>query len=87
MRFDRFNRGLLFCFDDNVGDYTSYGDMYINQMMKEFTICILEEDKQNKGGKTWTPIDGLMVSAPANNRAEALEISNKLMKALYQIFK
>ncbi len=80
MRFDKFNRGLLFCFDENIGDYTSYGDMYSNQMMREFTICILEEDEQRNGGKTWSPSDGLMISSPAINRVEAIEISNKLMK-------
>ncbi len=83
MRFDKFNRGLLFCFDENVGDYTSYGDMFSDQMMKEFTICILEEDKQTKGGKTWSPIEGLMISAPASNRVEAIEISEKLMKDVF----
>jgi hypothetical protein len=70
----------LFSSDDNTGDYGSYGDMFSNKGMKEFTICILEEDKQRKGGKTWSPVDGLMISAPASNRAEALEISNNLMK-------
>jgi hypothetical protein len=80
MRFDNFNRGLIFCFDDNTGDYSTYGDMYSNKMMKKFTICILEEDKQRKGGKTWSGIDGLMISAPSSNRDEALDISNKLMK-------
>lgn len=80
MRFDNFKRGLLFSYVENKGEYTSYGDMFSNKMMKEFTICILEEDKKRKGGKTWSGIDGLMISAPASNRAEALEISNKLMK-------
>ena len=79
-RFDNFGRGLLFCFDEDTGDYGSYGDMFSNKRMKEFTICILEEDKQRKGGKTWSPVDGLMISAPASNRAEALEISNNLME-------
>ncbi len=83
LRFDKFNRGLLFCYDENTGDYTSYGDMYSDQMMKEFTICILEEDIQGKGGKTWSPIDGLMVAAPANNRVEAIDMSNKLMKDVF----
>jgi len=86
MRFDNFRRGLLSCYVESIGDYTSYGDMYSDKMMKEFTICVLEEDKQRKGGKTWSGTDGLMISAPASNRAEALEISNKLMKDILSNF-
>jgi hypothetical protein len=38
-----------------------------------------EKNKDNKG-KTWTGKEGLMISAPAGNRDEALEISNSLMR-------
>jgi hypothetical protein len=67
-------------YDENRGGYTSYGDIYSNGMMEKFTICVFEEDKQRKGGMTWTGKDGLMISAPASNRTEALEITSKLMK-------
>jgi len=80
MRFDSYGRGLLFYYDDSTGDYTSYGDMYVTDNMNELTICVLEEDEDSNGGKSWSAKDGLMISAVAGNRNEALAISNNLMK-------
>lgn len=80
MKFDKFKRGHLFCYDENIGEYISYGDLFSNNRMKDFTIIVIEKDGKSKGSGSWTGKDGLMISAPANNRDEALEISNKLMK-------
>ena len=80
MRFDDFGRGNLFYYDENVGDYKSYGDLISNNMRDEFTIIVLEENKEKRGSSSWSSKDGLMISAPASSRNEALGISNKLMK-------
>lgn len=80
MKFDKFKRGHLFCYDENGGEYISYGDLFTNNKMKDFTIIVVEEDGKNKGSGSWTGKDGLMISAPASNRGEALEISKDLMK-------
>lgn len=84
-RFDRYMRGLIFCLDEKTGQFVSYGDIYAANKLTEFTLCILEENKRKNGGKIWSNLDGLMISAPASNRTEALEISNKLMKNLYDV--
>lgn len=60
----------------------SYGDMYTNADMSEFTIGVFEETGPKSRG--WNGGDGLMISAPAESRAEALEISNQYFKAYYK---
>ena len=79
LRFDEFGRGLLFFYDESTGDYHSYGDIFTKNGMNEITICVLEEDDLRKGGQTWSSKYGLMISAPAESRVEAIEISNQLM--------
>ena len=78
MRFDKRGTTVLFYYDDSSGDYAAYGTIFTNDLKKEFTITILEKDNQ-EGQKLWSGKDGLMISAPANNREEALALSNKLM--------
>jgi hypothetical protein len=80
MRFDSYGRGLLFYYDDSTGDFTSFGDMYVTDKMNELTICVLEEDEDRNGGKSWSGNNGLMISAETDNRDVALAISNRLMK-------
>lgn len=80
MGFDKLHRGSLFYYDENRGDYRLYGDLISSNMEDEFTICVLEENKQKNGSSSWSSKDGLMVSAPANLRNEALDISNTLME-------
>lgn len=55
------------------GSLQTYGEIFVGEKLKNLTICI--QDAQNG----WNSKNGLMISAPAKNREEALEISNKLM--------
>lgn len=82
MKFDDFDRGNLFYYDENVGEYRTYGDLISNNMKNEFTIIVLEENEEKSGSSSWSGKDGLMISAPASSRDEALDISNKLMKEI-----
>lgn len=59
-----------------------YGSMYTNADMSEFTIEVFEES--DLGGRGWNGGDGLMISAPASDRAEALEISNRYFMARWK---
>ncbi len=77
MRFDSINRGYLFSYEE--GDYTGYGTMFISKRLEKLTIGVYDE-LNDKGEKTWTSRDGLMISAPALSREEAVQISNSLMK-------
>lgn len=56
------------------GAFETYGEIFVGEKLKNLTICI--QDAQYG----WNSKDGLMISAPAKNREDALEISNKLMK-------
>lgn len=57
-----------------------YGTIYINSDFTELTIAKYtpHPEDSNRGG--WNSGDGLMISAPASSREEALHISNELMK-------
>ncbi|HWO74322.1 MAG TPA: hypothetical protein VNM69_00220 [Bacillus sp. (in: firmicutes)] len=48
----------------------SYGTMFINKNLSKLTIL--------KGD--WTAANGLIISAPAGDRTEAVQISNELMR-------
>ncbi|SMF80716.1 hypothetical protein SAMN05661091_1874 [Paenibacillus uliginis N3/975] len=62
-------------YSDNSLYAYNYGTMYTNTDMSEFTIEVFEES--GSGGRGWNGGDGLMISAPASDRTEALEISNR----------
>lgn len=74
------NRGdaLVQYYGESLGEYMVYGNMYSVNIKDRFTINVWEA--VNSGGYTWSSNNGLMVSAPANSRSEAVDISNKLMK-------
>lgn len=53
------------------------GTLYLDRDFTKATIALLEK-KDNQQG-SWDGTNGLMVTAPASNRREAIEISNELM--------
>ena len=59
------------------GTLHTYGEIFIGKKLEDLTICV--RDEQND----WNSKDGFMVSAPAKNREEALEISNRLMNSIF----
>jgi hypothetical protein len=66
----------LISYRDYEGDGAihCYGEIFIDKKLENLTIC------KQTGKDDWNSENGIMVSAPAKNRAEALEISNKLMR-------
>ena len=85
MIIDNEGMGLLFYFEESVGEYTSYGSIIFSNKKDEFTISVFEENKDKKEFKSWYSKEGLLISAPANNRDEALKLSNDLMeKTMYK---
>lgn len=65
-------------FDWNTQQFYQYGELYANRSFNEFTITVFQHEGKGFG---WSGADGLMISAPAQTRAQALQISNNLMKA------
>jgi|LSQX01.2.fsa_nt_gb hypothetical protein len=53
------------------------GSIYTNKNFNKISIAVL--DHEGSGG-SWTSEDGIMITAPASSRSEAIDISNKLMK-------
>ncbi len=66
-------------FDEATKDYTSYGALYTKDIKKSITISVNLYDKATDSD-VWSSADGYMISAPAQDRTGALELSNQLMK-------
>ncbi|MBM7661088.1 hypothetical protein JOC85_001860 [Bacillus mesophilus] len=74
--------GTLFFSDySKPADHNIYGNLYINKDLSKLSITIYElvESKRSNPYHEWGPEDGLLISAPATNRKEALSISNELI--------
>ncbi|GGG83655.1 hypothetical protein [Paenibacillus radicis (ex Gao et al. 2016)] len=69
--------------DKGIPVMYSYGTLYTNSNFSEVTIAIFDRKEQSSSG-SWRAEDGLMFSAPANSRDEALAISNRRMSRVLQ---
>ena len=67
------NGQILSIADSNSGLTSSYGAIFASNKLNSLTICVYD----NRG---WSSNDGLMLSAPCNNRAGALAVSNRLLR-------
>ncbi|GAE37288.1 hypothetical protein [Halalkalibacter akibai] len=77
------NRGFLnygYVDDEANPKVYSYGVIYMNPDFTEFTIAKYEKDHEEDFGGSWSGADGFMITAPADDRASAITISNRLMK-------
>ena len=58
--------------------YYTYGTIFTNQGFNTFTITVYPHN-----GWGWNSTNGLMISAPAQTRTQALQISNTLTKKFF----
>ncbi|MCT4566498.1 MAG: hypothetical protein N4A68_19565 [Maledivibacter sp.] len=56
------------------------GEIFMKDKFSMFTMTIMEKDASDKSRSGWSSEKGLMISAPAKTRGDALNISNLLMK-------
>ncbi len=63
---------------ENYYTFDSYGTMYTKDIKKGFTILVYKQDETNQNHSGWTVEDGYVISAPADNRSEALKLSRDL---------
>ena len=77
---DRFGVLTSYGSVDEEGNYKPsvhfYGFVYVNKDFSQLTIMITPEDESG----LWSETEQLVITAPAGNRDEAIEISNKLME-------
>ncbi|MBM7572377.1 hypothetical protein [Aquibacillus albus] len=62
-----------------IPDIYHYGIAYKNDDYTQFTIKVYCRDTEDSKG-SWSKNNGLMITAPAGDREEALELSNKLIE-------
>jgi hypothetical protein len=60
-------------------DIYHYGIVYINNDFTQFTIKVFDRETEDDQG-SWSIENGLMITAPADDREEAQELSDKLIK-------
>lgn len=73
-------------YEKDTPPFYTYGDIYINNDFSEISICVYQHegsDPAKLASGSWSGVDGLVISAPAHNRAEGLAISSELMKKLW----
>jgi hypothetical protein len=82
MRLSDNHGAFLLYYDEASGDFNSYGHMYMDNSRKKISISIFESNDLEKGKKSWSSKDGLIISAPAKSINEAIEITNELIRYL-----
>lgn len=73
LKFDEFNSASINGLKDSGASF-SLGYIYFDKAYESFTITLYE--KKGLNSYRWNPENGLMVTAPAQNRAEAVELAN-----------
>jgi hypothetical protein len=81
----RFHKGYgsmeYFIYENGKTDIFLYGTLFVDRAFSKLTIAISEEDSSGEqNSKSWSSEDGLMLSMPATNRSEAIQLSNELME-------
>ncbi|GAA0488274.1 hypothetical protein GCM10008986_12390 [Salinibacillus aidingensis] len=67
--------------DENYPSLYFLGTIFLNQQLGELALTIHD---QRESGSRWSSKDGMMITAPAGNRSEALSTANKLMSEILQ---
>ncbi|OWR31398.1 hypothetical protein CDO73_06620 [Saccharibacillus sp. O23] len=72
------DRVVVYGWIDQDGPHTeAYGALYANRGMDKIALRLFESEGMGKG---WSSASGLIVSAPASDREEALNVANELME-------
>lgn len=79
LKFDEFNRASIDGLK-NSGESFSLGKIYFDESYESFTITLFEKSGLNSGG--WNSEDGLVITAPAKDRLEAIELANYHLKEM-----
>lgn len=79
MRLFKNSQNPIVYFDDETRDYATYGSLFSKDIKKNFTISVFQYDKEDDSDG-WSSADGYMISSPAKDRKEALELSNQLLE-------
>lgn len=67
--------------EDGKPDINTLGNIIMKDNFKQILLCISEPSStEGDEGKSWTGNDGLIIAAPVQTRAEAMELANKITK-------
>lgn len=81
IHFNRSEYGMYGYVKNNSGSIQRLmqGEIFIKDKFAMVSMTIMEKDISDRSHSGWSSKDGLMISAPAKTREEALKISNLLM--------
>ncbi|MFC4808622.1 hypothetical protein [Paenibacillus sp. GCM10023250] len=64
--------------EGTIGKSFSLGTLYADDHFRQITLTLFEQQADGKSAN-WSGEDGLMITAPAKDRTEALRVANTLM--------
>ncbi|XEC94193.1 hypothetical protein AB6A23_23205 [Paenibacillus tarimensis] len=71
-------------FEDGEPHIFSYGSLFINEDISKIAIGLLGKNMSDAERRGWSSADGYMLTAPARDRTEGLEVANELMNEYLQ---
>lgn len=83
------NNSLPIIYDyymDNAAYHYSVGTLFCDENRNKFTILLLEDKDGEPNIKTWNCENGLMISAPSNDKNEGMNVSKQLLPQEYGVY-
>ncbi len=85
LKFDKFGNCSIFSYREDKGEYDFFGELFVDGRFEKLAICVFEKDIEGAGASHWSSKGGLVIAAPAGNRAEALKIATVLIAKKHKI--
>jgi hypothetical protein len=88
VKFDKYNRGILGrYYNENTGENVLLSMIIMDSNFNKFTIAVddLHSKTEDSESYTWSTNEGLVITAPAKNRSEALNITKEIFSKYLHI--
>lgn len=81
LELNEYNSDILMGYKEDIGEFRMYGEIYLSNTLDKIAILLFEPDDKGDYSKGyWSSKNGLMISAPAKSREEALHLSKELVR-------
>ncbi|QIB26817.1 hypothetical protein [Caloranaerobacter azorensis] len=81
LKLNKYNSDILMGYREEIGEFRMYGKIYLGNNLDKVAILLFEPVNSDYSKSYWSSKDGLMISAPAKNRVEAISLSKELIKS------
>lgn len=81
LELNEYNSDILMGYKEDIGEFRMYGKIYFSNTFDKIAILLFEPDDKGDYSKGhWNSKNGLMISAPAKSREEAISLSKELLR-------